>query len=127
MQPCNLQTSKSINPMVVNQMVTRPSLANPWFFWFFWFFSRSKQRSSFISFVMNNNNSVVDIITSALKALNEGNYKPAIALVEPLLKGKKKKMLSPEEEQLALSVVGKSYEFLGNFKAALPHAKRYLE
>ena len=42
--------------------------------------------------------SVDDIIASAKKALREGNYKGTISMLEPLLKGEKKKTLSPKQE-----------------------------
>ena len=48
-------------------------------------------------------------------------------MVEPLLKGEKKKTLSPQQERLVGIILGKSMNFLGNHKSALPHMKRAVE
>src|SRR3990167_8978291 len=80
------------------------------------------------SFIMDGkNNTAEKILASGLELLKKGDYKRAIALVEPLLKGGKKKTLSLEDENAVVMILGKSYQLLGNYKAALPHAKRAVE
>src|SRR3990167_4840758 len=92
---------------------------------------KSEQRGlhSFIhSFIMDSNhNNVNDAIDSAAKLFQEGNYKGSIALLEPFLKGEKKKTLSPVQEYVVVAALGKSNELLGNHKAALLHVKRSVE
>src|SRR3990167_2800641 len=70
---------------------------------------------------------VDNIIASADKAVHEGNYKGAISMAEPLLKGEKKKTLSPLQEARVHHFVCAAYRFIGEYRTALPHAKRYLE
>src|SRR3990167_5308408 len=91
---------------------------------FFIFVSKTKGLHSFVMDVKNN---VDDIIDSADKAFEEGNYKSVISLLEPLLKGKKKKTLSPSQERDAVGLMSTAFRFLHDYKSALPHAKRYLQ
>src|SRR3990167_5593259 len=71
--------------------------------------------------------SLDDIIASADVEGQKGNYKSVIAMLEPLLKGEKKKTLSPSQEMEAVSRLCGAFRFLDNCKAALPHAKRWSE
>ena len=68
------------------------------------------------------NNNVDNVIESALKLRQEGNYKGSNALLEPLLK--EKKTLSPSQECNVVLVCMKNYELLWDCKSALPHAKK---
>src|SRR3990167_6805199 len=79
------------------------------------------------SFIMNVENNVDDIIDSASDAMDEGNYKEAIAMVEPLLKKEKKKTLSPLQEMGVRDVLAQCYRLLDDVKSALPHSMRGLE
>src|SRR3990167_3958448 len=67
------------------------------------------------------------IIDTARKAYMEGNYKGSIALLEPLLKGEKKKTLSPEQERIVVGLLSNVFRFFDDNKSALPHARRRLE
>src|SRR3990167_2569438 len=76
---------------------------------------------------MNVENNMDDIIDSANDAKDEGNYKEAIAMVEPLLKKEKKKTLSPKQEMDVRDVLSQCYHLLDDGKSALPHSMRKLE
>src|SRR3990167_2667628 len=76
---------------------------------------------------MDFRNNVDDIIKSANGAMDEGNYKEAIAMVEPFLKKEKKKTLSPTQEKGVRDVLAQGYYLLGDAKSALPHSMREVE
>ena len=67
------------------------------------------------------------IIDTASKAKDEGNYKEAIAMLEPLLKKEWKKTLSPVQERRLRDVLSQCYFLLRDPKSALPHSMRELE
>jgi len=71
--------------------------------------------------------SVDDIIACANKMYGEGNYRGAVAALEPLLRKERRKTLSPAQELDVVYVSNNSYRFLDQPKAALPHMKRALE
>src|SRR3990167_970318 len=92
------------------------------------FLNQNKGASFIHSFIMDiNHNNVDGAIDSAAKLFQEGNYKGSIALLEPFLKGEKKKTLSPVQEYVVVAALGKTNELLGNHKAALLHVKRNVE
>lgn len=68
-----------------------------------------------------------DIMKASLKLIDEGDFRGANSLLEPLLKRDKRKTLSPDEECDAVGLVGKNYQRLGMHKAALPFAMKHLE
>src|SRR3990167_5078795 len=77
------------------------------------FFAFSKiERKGFHSIIMDvMNNNVKEIIASALKAFDEGNFKSVIALLEPVLKKGKEKTLSPSQESIALGWLCTAFRF----------------
>lgn len=78
------------------------------------FFGFTSKQKGFTSFIMDVKINVNDIIASAEKAFHEGNYKPVIALLEPLLKGEKKKTLLPTQELNAIILLSSVFRFLGD-------------
>ena len=63
---------------------------------------------------------VDEVIKKAKKESDAGNYRGAVALLQPLLKHK----LSPQQKMSVVAWLGACYHRLDDFKAALPHAQR---
>jgi tetratricopeptide (TPR) repeat protein len=70
---------------------------------------------------------VNEIIVSAKMMLDKGNYRGAIAAVEPLVQKKRRKTLSLNQEFNVVDVLGRCYQALLDFKSARPHVKRLLK
>jgi tetratricopeptide (TPR) repeat protein len=69
---------------------------------------------------------VDEVIVQAKKETRTGNYKGAIALLQPLLRLRQKAKLSQSQENDVVSWLCNCYRSLFDFKAALPHAQRSL-
>jgi hypothetical protein len=70
--------------------------------------------------------SVDETIEQARKELDAGNYRGAVALLEPLLRPRAKEKLSPQQECDVVGLLSSCYRFLDDDKAALPHAQQRL-
>src|SRR3990167_8179847 len=69
--------------------------------------------------------SVGERINRVDKMFGEGNYKGAIAVLEPLLRKWRKK--TPKQEWEVAAALSASYRFWDEPRAALPHARRNLQ
>src|SRR3990167_880153 len=76
-----------------------------------------KRRASQLIMDVEKNN-VDDIIKSAEDAREKGNYKEAISILEPLLKGERKNCLSAKDERTIVRILSDSHRFMEDFKRA---------
>jgi tetratricopeptide (TPR) repeat protein len=76
---------------------------------------------------MDARDAVDRVIGRVEKEYHAGNYRVCVELLLPLLRAKRKKKLSPQQECDAEMWLSDSYRFLDDDKAALPHAKRFVE
>jgi hypothetical protein len=67
--------------------------------------------------------SVDETIGQAVQELKAGNYRGAVALLEPLLRPRAKEKLWPQQECDVVMWLSASYRFLEDHKAALPHSQ----
>ncbi len=70
--------------------------------------------------------SVDETLGQAAKEYKAGDYRGAVALLEPLLRPRAKEKLSPQQESNVVGWLSTCYRFLFDFKAALPHVQRLL-
>jgi tetratricopeptide (TPR) repeat protein len=70
--------------------------------------------------------SVDETIGQAVQEFKAGNYRGAVALLEPLLRPPAKEKLSPQQERDVVMWLSDRHRFLGDYKAALPHTQRLL-
>jgi tetratricopeptide (TPR) repeat protein len=70
--------------------------------------------------------SVDETTVQAKKEHKAGNYRGAVALLEPLLRPPAKEKLSPQQERGVVGSLTAHHNALGDYKAALPHAQRLL-
>jgi tetratricopeptide (TPR) repeat protein len=69
---------------------------------------------------------VDETFVQATKEVDAGNYRGAVALLEPLLRPRPKEKLSPQQECDVVERLSACYRVLDDDKAALPHTQRWL-
>jgi hypothetical protein len=69
---------------------------------------------------------VDETIVQATEEFNVGNYRGMVVLLEPLMHPRSKEKLSPQQECGVVAWLSESYRALGDLKAALPLAQRWV-
>jgi hypothetical protein len=66
-----------------------------------------------------------ETLEQVVQEFKAGNYRGAVALLEPLLRPRAKEKLPPQQD-CCCGFVESCYRFLWDFKAVLPHTQRRL-